>query len=154
MDERAKLVEVLTDLVEINNDRVAGYEQAAAQSKDIDADLHTIFHNMANDSRRYAAELTEEVNKLGKRVFRGEAIKGKIYQIWKDLKATFSGYDRQSILESCEFGEDTVQKSYNAALASEIDAQTRVIITNQKAWLKTAHKMVKNYRNAHWKMIA
>ncbi|MEO6729576.1 MAG: PA2169 family four-helix-bundle protein [Ferruginibacter sp.] len=146
-----KLVEVLNDLIEINNDRVTGYEKAAEDTRDIDVDLQAIFHSMANDSRKYAAELTSEVSKFGGEPATGSTNSGKIYRVWMDVKATFSGHDRQSVLESCEFGEDAAQKAYKAALASdaEIDASTRQLITDQQASLKTAHDLIKKYRDAH-----
>ena len=37
------LIEVLNDLIRINNDRIAGYEKAADEARDIDVDLRTIF---------------------------------------------------------------------------------------------------------------
>ena len=151
METNEKLIEVLNDLIEINNDRVTGYEKAANESKKLDVDLQTLFRSMANDSRKYAAELTQKVATLGGEPATGNTTRGKIYQVWMDVKATFSGYDRQSILESCEFGEDSAQKAYKAALASdaEMDAATRQIITGQQASLKTAHDLVKSYRDAH-----
>ncbi|MBC7888683.1 MAG: PA2169 family four-helix-bundle protein [Ferruginibacter sp.] len=151
MTTNENLIEVLNDLIEINNDRVTGYEKAADDTKDLDVDLQAIFHSMANDSRKYAAELTEEVTKLGGEPATGSTNKGKIYRVWMDVKATFSGHDRQSVLESCEFGEDAAQKAYKEALASdaEIDAATRQLITEQQSSLKTAHDLIKNYRDAH-----
>ena len=151
MATNEKLTEVLNDLIEINNDRVAGYEKAGKETESIDVDLQAIFHSMSNDSRKYAAELTQEVKRLGGEPSTGSTNSGKIYRTWMDVKATFTGRDRQSILESCEFGEDAAQKAYTAALASdaEIDARTRKLITDQQASLKTAHDLVKNYRDAH-----
>lgn len=146
-----KLIEVLNDLIEINNDRVTGYEKAADDTRDLDVDLQAIFHSMANDSRKYAAELTNEVYKFGGEPATGSTNSGKIYRVWMDVKATFTGHDRQSVLEACEFGEDAAQKAYKEALASdaEIDASTRQVITDQQAALKTAHDVIKKYRDAH-----
>ena len=59
------LVEVLNDLIRINNDRIVGYEKAANEARDIDVDLRGIFTRMAEESKQYAAELTQEVVKLG-----------------------------------------------------------------------------------------
>ncbi len=146
-----KLVEVLNDLIEINNDRVNGYEKAAEETKDKDVDLQGIFNKMADDSRKYAAELTQEVNRLGGEADAGTTNSGKLYRVWMDVKAIFTGKDRQAILENCEFGEDAAQKAYKAALASdaEISSQTRQLITDQQASLKTAHDLIKKYRDAH-----
>lgn len=151
MATNEKLTEVLNDLIEINNDRVTGYEKAAKETESIDVDLQAIFYSMANDSRKYAAELSQEVIRLGGEPSTGSTNSGKIYRVWMDVKATFTGHDRQSILESCEFGEDAAQKAYTEALASdaEIDADTRQLITDQQASLKTAHNLVKKYRDAH-----
>jgi uncharacterized protein (TIGR02284 family) len=68
-----------------------------------------------------------------------------------DVKATFSGHNRQTVLENCEFGEDAAQKAYEAALKSdaEISADIRQLITNQKSSLKTSHDVIKKYRDLH-----
>lgn len=154
METNEKLMEVLNDLIEINNDRVTGYEKAADETKSLDVDLQAIFHSMANDSRKYIAELTDKVQSLGGEAATGRTNRGKIYQVWMDVKATFSGSDRQTILESCEFGEDNAQAAYKSALASdaEISADTRHLITDQQASLKTAHDTIKGFRDAH-KMV-
>ncbi len=146
-----KLITVLNDLIEINNDRVNGYEKAAEETKDKDVDLQAAFQKYANDSRGYAAELTQEVRRLGGDPETGTTNSGKLYRVWMDVKAIFSGKDRQAILENCEFGEDAAQKAYKAALASdaEIDADTRQLITEQQAELKSAHDTIKAWRDAH-----
>src|SRR5665647_1039774 len=149
MATNEKSMEVLNDLIEINNGRVTGYEKAAEEAQKPDTDLQAIFYSMANDSREYAAELTKEINKLGGNLARGSTNKGEIYQVWMDIKATFSGHNRQSVLESCEFGENAAQMAYTTAIASdaEIDARIKKIITNQKTFLKTAHNLVKTFSN-------
>jgi len=150
MSTNEKLTEVLNDLIRINNDRTTGYEKASAEVKSIDVDLQATFNKMANESRKYAAELTNEVQRLGGEPATGTTNSGKIYRVWMDLKATFSGKDRQAVLESCEFGEDAAQKAYKEALASdaEMSAETRQVITDQQASLKTSHDIIKKYRDA------
>lgn len=151
MTTNDKLVGVLNDLIEINNDRVNGYERASDESKDRDVDLQAIFNKMADDSRGYAAELSQEVTRLGGTPDTGTTNSGKLYRVWMDVKTVFTGKDRQAILENCEFGEDAAQKAYREALASdaEISADTRKLITEQQAALKTAHDLIKKYRDAH-----
>ncbi len=151
MTTNDKLVGVLNDLIEINNDRVNGYERASDESKDRDVDLQAIFNKMADDSRGYAAELSQEVRRLGGTPDTGTTNSGKLYRVWMDVKTLFTGKDRQAILENCEFGEDAAQKAYREALASdaEISADTRKLITEQQAELKTAHDLIKKYRDAH-----
>jgi len=151
MTTNDKLVGVLNDLIQINNDRINGYEKAIEEIKDKDVDLQGIFSSMANDSRKYSAELSREVIRLGGNPDTGTTESGKLYRVWMDVKALFTGKDRQAILESCEFGEDAAQKAYRAALASdaEIPVETRQLITGQQSSLKKAHDLIKEYRDAH-----
>ncbi len=151
MTTNENLVEVLNDLVQINNDRIEGYQKAAEETKDVDVDLKAIFIKMAEESIKYKTELVNEISKFGGEPVTGTTGLGKIYRVWMDVKATFSGHDRQSVLESCEFGEDAAQKAYRDALASdaEISADTRQLITSQQASLKTSHDIIKKYRDMH-----
>ncbi len=151
MTTNENLVEVLNDLIQINNDRIEGYEKAVEETKDIDVDLKAIFIKMAEESVKYKTELVAEVARLGGEPATGTTGLGKIYRVWMDVKATFTGKDRQSVLEACEFGEDAAQKAYRDALSSdaEIDADTRQLITTQQASLKTSHDIIKKYRDMH-----
>lgn len=151
MQTNEKTTEVLNDLIEINNDRVRGYERAIDETKDLDVDLQAIFQSLANDSRKYVAELTQQVNSLGGDATTDTTTSGKLYRTWMDVKATFTGHDRQSVLESCEYGEDAAQKAYNDALASdaELSTEVRQLITDQQSTLRTAHNLIKKYRDLH-----
>lgn len=139
-----KAVEVINDLIQINNDRVAGYERAAKETSSEDADLHALFNKMAVESRKYINELSAHVDEPVK----GTSLEGKIYRAWMDVKATFSGKDRKAILASCEFGEDAAQKAYTEALKEEdIPAEIRTLITDQKTGLKRDHDQIKRLRD-------
>jgi uncharacterized protein (TIGR02284 family) len=143
------LVEVLNDLIHINYDRIEGYRKAAEESKTYDIELHPLFQRMADESRKNVSALTEKVKILGCEAESGSTALGTIYRGWMEVKATFSGLDRAAILSSCEYGEDQAQKAYDNALASdaEIDAETRQLITSQKATLKSSHDEIKKLRD-------
>jgi len=151
MEANENLVEVLNDLIKINNDRIEGYERALTETKDLDVDLKGIFQKMANESREYIAELSQEVATLGGEIETGTTNSGKIYRVWMDIKATFTGHDRTSVLESCEYGEDAAQEAYDDALATDADlpVNIRQIITDQKASLLESHNLIKKYRDMH-----
>jgi len=141
--------EVLNDLININNDRIEGYKKAAEESKAMDVDLHALFTKMADESRLNVSALTQHVVALGGEPDSGSTGIGKIYRAWMDVKAVFTGKDRVSILESCEFGEDQAQNAYDDALASdaELDVETRKLITSQKETLKQSHDDIKRLRD-------
>jgi uncharacterized protein (TIGR02284 family) len=151
MQQNKETIEVLNDLIRINNDRINGYRKAADESRDIDVDLRAIFNRMRDESQQYVAELTAEVGKLGGEPATGTTVSGKIYRAWMDVKATFTGKDRHSLLEACEYGEDAAQKAYEEALASDAALPTNVrqLIANQKAALRTSHDLIKQYRDMH-----
>lgn len=154
METKDELIGVLNDLIRINNDRVVGYERAADEAKNLDVDLIAVFHKMADQSRKYAAELTQEVARLGGDPASDTTISGKVYRVWMDLKAAITGKDRESILGSCEYGEDVAQRAYEAALESDAYMSTdiRQLITRQKSDLKTSHDLIKQYRDLHEKV--
>jgi len=151
METNESLVEVLNDLIKINNDRIEGYERAVSETKDLDLDLRGIFQKMANESREYVAELSKEITTLGGEVETGTTNSGKIYRVWMDIKATFTGHDRTSVLESCEYGEDAAQEAYEDALATDADlpVDIRQVITDQKSALLESHNLIKKYRDMH-----
>lgn len=149
MNTNENLIEVLNDLVQINNDRITGYEKAIAESKDEDVDLKGLFRSMVNESGQYVSELRSKITSLGGTATDDTTTSGKIYRAWMDVKAVFTGSDRKALLNSCEFGEDAAQKAYDTALSSdsEIDADTRQLIMDQKTALKKSHDMIKKYRD-------
>ncbi len=151
MTTTTQTTEVLNDLVEINRDRVKGYEKASEDVEKYDADLKLVFNQMAEQSRDNVDDLNEAIASLGGEIENENSVSGSIHRAWIDVKAMFTGKDRQAILNSCEFGEDAIQKAYDSALASdaEIDADTRQLITEQKSSLKTSHDAIKKYRDAN-----
>lgn len=150
MQTKEALIEVLNDLMKINNDRIAGYERAINEAKELDVDLKATFEGMIRESNQYKEELTTKIRKHGGNVQSGTTTSGKIYRTWMDVKATFTGSDRKSILAACEFGEDAAQRAYEAALASkELDEDCREVVSEQKRALINSHDLIKKYRDAH-----
>lgn len=141
--------EILNDLIEINNDRVVGYQKAIDELKDEDADLKSVFVEMIGQSHKHKAALAQEIQVLGGDAETGTTNSGKIYRAWMDVKAIFTGHDRHTVLNNCEFGEDAAQKAYKMALESEdLSADLRSTITAQKADLRTSHDKIKAMRDS------
>ena len=145
-----KTAEVLNDLIRINNDRVEGYEKACDETKTKDTDLQAVFRQMASESRSYVNDLRQYVNTSDADPATGTTGAGKIYRVWMDVKATFTGKDRKAILASCEYGEDAAQKAYETALSSdaELSTEVRQLIMDQKSSLKRSHDRIKQMRDA------
>jgi uncharacterized protein (TIGR02284 family) len=149
METKEMTTTVLNDLVQINNDRIVGYERAMKELKDEDAELKVVFTGMIGDSHQYKMELANEISVLGEDVDTGTTNSGKIYRVWMDVKASFTGHDRKSILSSCEFGEDAAQKAYKMALEDEdLPFNIRSLISEQKQSLKASHDRIKSLRDS------
>ena len=104
---------------------------------------------MASESGQYKQALTALVSSLGGKPESGTTASGKIYRAWMDVKATFSGHSRKSILENCEFGEDAAQKAYRTALQDDgLPASAREVVMQQQQALKLSHDKIKMMRDA------
>jgi uncharacterized protein (TIGR02284 family) len=149
METKEMTTTVLNDLVQINNDRIVGYETAVKELKDEDADLKVLFTGFIGDSHQFKMELAKEIAAAGQEVDKGTTYSGKIYRVWMDVKAVFSGNDRKTVLSNCEFGEDAAQKAYQMALEDEdLPFTIRSLISDQKQKLRMAHDKVKSLRDS------
>lgn len=144
------IIKVLNDLIEINNGRIEGYQRAANELKAADIDLRALFRSMANDSRYYASELKQVVIESGGASSPDTINTGKVYQSWINVHPGFSGHDRQGILDSCEYGEAKAQEAYQKALTGEqtLSGNIRSLIASQQLSLKTAHDLIKTFKDA------
>lgn len=151
METREAINEALNDLLKINNDRIAGYESAINETKDLDIDLKAIFEGMIQQSRGHKEELAETIQKNGGIIEDETTPAGKIYRAWMDIKSSVTDSSRLSILGSCEFGEDAAQRAYDAALHPNVllDAETRKLVEEQQNSLKKSHDMIKKQLEAH-----
>lgn len=148
MENNQKVAEVLNDLIQINNDRIDGYERGIKELKDGDSDLKDLFIGYIDQSRNLRNALGTEVQGLGVKMDEGTTTSGKIYRAWMDVKALFTGNDRQTVLNNCEYGEDAAQKAYRSALETEgLPAYIFALINRQKDELKRAHDEVKALRD-------
>ena len=149
METNTVNTEILNDLIQINNDRVVGYEKAMKELKPEDFDLKTLFVKMIGESHKHKMALATEVQVMGVEADKGTTTSGKIYRAWMDVKAAFTGHDRKTILNNCEFGEDAAQNAYKMALADEgLSANLKTLITAQKASLRVSHDEIKALRDA------
>ncbi|MEO6228905.1 MAG: PA2169 family four-helix-bundle protein [Ferruginibacter sp.] len=147
----SQTIEILNHLIEINNDRSAGYYKAVEELKSSNDDLKAIFTGMANDSKTFAQELTQMVINLGGEFATGTSSKGNLYRVWMDLATTYTENGKQAILNACKYGEDEAQNAYEAALSSDstMDPQVKTIIAEQHATLDTALDIIRRFRDAN-----
>ena len=92
--------------------------------------------------------LATEVLVLKGETAEGTTNSGKIYRVWMDVKAIFTGHDRHAILANCEKGEDAAQAAYKTALADEdLPKYLHDMVAGQQAKLKFSHDKIKMLRD-------
>lgn len=151
MEDNKKIVDVLNDLIKINTDRIRGYEKAIENLDNSEVMLKSLFYQIADESQEVKERLTDKVVALGGEPADDSTVPGKVYRVWMDIKATFTGHDTTSTLEACEFGEDAAQRAYREAIleSKEFPSEIQEMIKNQQHLLKMSHDLIKNQRDQH-----
>lgn len=150
MQATLETIEILNDLIQINNDRIDGYEKALKELKEEDTDLRALFSSMISESHEIRLALGTEVNALGGDMETSTTTSGKIYRAWMDVKALFTGHDRHTVLANCERGEDAAQKAYITALEDEdLPAYLREMVMEQQQTLRRSHDQIKQLRDTN-----
>jgi len=147
--EDKKAIDVLNKLIEINNDRIEGYETASKETED--TELKTLFTEFAQTSQEWNGDLIDEVNQLGGDPVEGTKTSGKFFRAWMDVKSALTGKDRKAILNSCEYGEDVAVNTYKKVLENNTDDLTEdqlAMVEEQYDMIKADHDMVKSLRDS------
>jgi uncharacterized protein (TIGR02284 family) len=142
-----KSIDILNSLIQINNDRIEGYETASKEADE--TDLKTLFSHFTETSLKCKAELVAEVKRLGGKPIEGTTTSGKFYRVWMDIKSAITGSDRKAIVNSCEYGEDVAVQTYNDALShsEDLTPEQLMMIKEQHSAIKTDHDKIKNLRD-------
>lgn len=141
-------VDTLNKLVEINNDRIEGYETASKETNE--PELKTLFSHLAQTSHSCNQELMSEIHLLGGTPTEGTKISGKFFRVWMDVKAALAGNDRKAILSSCEYGEDHAVETYENVLEEDLEHlsfEQQRIVRAQYLLIKSDHDKVKSMRD-------
>ncbi len=143
-----EIANVVNDLIEINNDRIEGYEKAIKETDD--PDLKALFIDMASRSHQFKNELAAELRRFGDTPTDGTRNSGKVFRLWMDIKSALTGKDREAILGSCERGEDAALDAYDEGLGSDtaLPSDIRQLIERQKQQLLQDHNRIKALRDS------
>lgn len=146
--DKDKSIDMLNTLIEINNDRIEGYETASKETDE--TDLKTLFAQFIRTSQKCKQELVDEVHRLGGTPIEGTKTTGKFFRVWMDVKAALTGKDRKAIINSCEYGEDTAVDTYEKVLRNklnDITAAQQSLVSTQHLLIKADHDKVKAMRD-------
>jgi uncharacterized protein (TIGR02284 family) len=132
-----KSIDVLNTLIEINNDRIEGYETTSKETEEVE--LKSLFARFSQTSYNSKSELIKEVQRLGGEATEGTTTTGKFFRVWMDVKVALASNDHKAILDSCEYGEEVAVKTYEKALRDNLDDLT----FDQQSMINTQHNLIK-----------
>ena len=142
-----KTIEALNLLIQINNDRIEGYETAIKETNE--TDLKKLFTDLMSTSFKSKNELANEVTSLGGTSTESTKITGKFFRVWMDVKVALSKNDRKVILNSCEFGEQVAIETYDKVLKNnteDLNEEQLKMIQLQYKLINADYHIVKNFK--------
>ncbi|PQJ09143.1 aldehyde dehydrogenase [Flavipsychrobacter stenotrophus] len=143
-----KTIIILNDLIKINNDRIACYERAIGNEKNLDTDLKQIFSDVIAEANNNKQQLIDKVKSLSRNPKDASTLSGILHRAWTDLKVTLIGESRKAIINSCLYNEEIAQHTYEAALnvSGKMSEDVHTIIQQQHAGIKETYNHIKSYR--------
>jgi uncharacterized protein (TIGR02284 family) len=143
--DRDDVVDALNDLAECCKDGEYGFRACAEQAKR--EDLKSVFLQRADDCRRGAQELYEQIRACGGKVDEGGSATGAMHRGWVAVKATLSTYDDKAVLEEAERGEDNAMARYRKALKQPLPANVKLVVERQMQGVQRNHDQIKMLRD-------
>ena len=144
--ENIQVIEGIRTLIQVNNDRIRGYEAAMNESNE--ADLKSNFFRFIQSSRRIKSQLIHVLVKSGGSPVQENKLTGFNGMLVK-LKAAIRRRDRLSIFLYWENVEDLVAEMYERILKNEccdLSADHAGIIGSQLSVLEADRHKVKSFR--------
>jgi uncharacterized protein (TIGR02284 family) len=141
------LASTLNQLVQTCRDAEQGF-QAAAQGVD-DPNLQHLFQSYAQQRGEFAAELEQEVGRLGRKPTERGHLTATLHRGWINIKAAVTGRDEGTIISECERGENIAVQAYQEALTSSLPADLSAILERQLIRIREAHDQVRSLEQVH-----
>lgn len=150
MAQNQDLVDSLNELVQINNDRIRGYQSSIDNVQD--AKLADLFRHMILQSQKFRSELADHIVRMdGKAVEEATStdLSSKFHRAWIDIKASVADNKKATVLSSVEFGEGIAVDAYEDAIEDEdVPSHIKGVLQNQLTELRAARDQVKALHEA------
>lgn len=146
-----KITGVLSDLLKINNDRIALYQKTLDHTSAIDNDLHEVFIKIIAQAKAFRLQIEQKIKQLDVDIKNDSTLFGKVYSAWFDLKMAFVCNTQKTIIASYLYNEDVALQVYDVALNlhNDVSADIRQLIESQRAALQEDYNSIKKYRESY-----
>lgn len=138
-------IDALNDLLENARDGELGFREAAEHTKT--PGLSALFGRRADTCRQAAAELSEQIERLGGKVDAGGTVSGAAHRVWVHIRGLFGGASDETMLDECERGEDAALARYRKALSQNLPPDLHAMVLRQFEGAQRNHDMIKAHRD-------
>jgi uncharacterized protein (TIGR02284 family) len=147
MAQTTEMISTVNSVIETLKDGQEGFRQASEAVKD--TDLKSLFSEYSLQRSKFAGELQDALRALGEsNPETTSSTAGALHRAWINLKSAITNQDDHAILSECERGEDSAVAEYKKALAANLSAPLRDIISRQSVDVISAHDRIRNMRDA------
>ena len=138
-------IATLNDLAENGRNGELGFREAAQHSKTLA--VSALFVRCAESWREAAAELQEQIERLGGLVEQGSSVGGAAYRVWIHIRGLLGGASDKTMLTECERGEDDALERYRKALKQNLPPEIHAMVLRQYEGAQRNHDMIKLLRD-------
>ena len=139
-------ISTLNNLIETCKDGENGFRTASDGVKN--QELKTLFLTYSQQRAQFAAELQQEVRRLGGDPEQTGSVAASLHRGWINIKSAVTGEDEGAVISECERGEDSAVKNYQDALKENLPADLQTTIQRQYAQVKEAHDRIRALEKA------
>lgn len=140
-------ISTLNSLIASTIDSADGYSEAAKDGQN--GRFATLFTSRANERRRIATLLQQEVRSLGGNPEESGTVLAGAHRIFTNLKALVTGNDDKAIINEVEAGEDHIKAKYEYALGdTNLLASVKAIIETSYSSIKEGHDEMRDLKHS------
>lgn len=135
-----KTITVLNDLLNITNDRIAGFAKVADKVWESHSGLRPAYDIMVGEASGMRNDLINLITTKGGNPDDTTSVPGAFHRAWIDLKNTFANDKDESTLENVVFGEKAAIEAYQDALNSgNLCPESTTVVNQQLQKLKASY---------------
>jgi uncharacterized protein (TIGR02284 family) len=138
-------IDVLNGLISITMDSAEGYDAAARDAGTLR--FKGLFHTRASQRRQLAADLQDEVRRLGGEPKDGGSLLAAGHRLFLNLKNAVTGSD-DSVINEVESGEDHIKDKFECALQEgALTAPLKAIVSKAYEGIKADHDVIRDLKH-------
>jgi len=144
MESENELMDILTDLAGMHENRIHEYEDVVEKIKNTDHELADVMTRNIEQSHQLETELEQEMSKISINPPVSPFSSHKLQRLWMEIKSMFTGTDKKSVLTYAACIEHAMLKCYRQALESEftMDIDIRNLINRHYTLIKSSYDRI------------